>query len=165
MEKRQKSIEVFIAADGSEHLSEFLALEHERKLGEEKSLTEQQLRNQETVLMHAMAVGRIRARWETHPDERDAFLARIRDEHQSNLQKGVELGWWPSFDERGPHAPPQIFKISELEPHEQTRAHLAHKVGAFKSISDARKNGQNIPLVAGDEFWLKKKSIHIKIEP
>ena len=127
-------------------------------------MTDQQLRNQNTQALHRAAVERVRQEWALHPEKREAFLEAARQKHQQTLDLGVRLGWWSGYDERGPLAPPRIFKLSELQPHENTRAHLAEKVGAFKSVSDARKNGLNIPLVAGDEFWLKKKTIHIKVE-
>lgn len=164
MEKRQKTIDIFIASDGSEHLTEFLCEQHEVKLGEQKVMSAMQLMNEAARQENEARVEAVRRRWQEHPEEKEAFLEKIRAEHLANLQMGVEFGWWPGFTDRGPLAPPKVFKLSDLEPHEHTRAHIAHMVGAFKSVSDARKNGQNIPLVAGDEFWLKKKTIHIKVE-
>ena len=40
MQKTQKTIDVWITADGQEHLSEFLATQHTEKLAEARALNE-----------------------------------------------------------------------------------------------------------------------------
>lgn len=53
-----------------------------------------------------------------------------------------------------------VFQESEWK--DKTLAHIMHHIGAFKSISEARKNGWNRPVTKG-QFHLKKRKIEVRI--
>ncbi len=93
------------------------------------------------------------------------FRAYISQKIDSGLKLGVELGWWESVDwtKREPVPWPTRLKISELEPHELTMAHIMHKIGAFNSVGDARRNGWSKPVEHGEFKY--KKTQRLIIEP
>ena len=101
----------------------------------------------------------IKREWEEHPDRLAAFIERIK--HENNLAKidGWFNGWWELDDDGNMIAPPQKFKISDF-PENAVMAHVVAAAGIFPSVSQARKNGWDKPLVAG-EFQVTKKKIRI----
>lgn len=181
MEKIQKLFDVFVASDNTEFFSEFECTQHEEKLLNEKALSEQQERNRLTLEAHALLVEAAAQRWVEHPEEELAFKEKMRNDIQEGMEAGVRCGWWPAFNERGPIPWPDVFVISTreirqnnkkpdwswettvvLEERENTMAHLLAKLKIFESIGEARKNGWNKPIVAGD-FWFQKKTKHVQI--
>lgn len=104
----------------------------------------------------------IDAEWEANPKQKQAFMDRIRDEAGLDKIDGFFEGWW-CLDEAGNMiAPPKKFKISDF-PDNAVMAHVVAAAGIFPSVSQARKNGWDKPLVAG-EFVLTKKKIRIIVE-
>lgn len=163
MQKTQKLVDVWVASDGQEFLNKFACEAHETKLAEGKALTEQQARNHATILENLARVQAVRDRWAEHPEEKEAFLAEIRQRHQETIELGVKLGWWEGAGVNGdPIAPAIVVKISELEEHEKLMAHVVARLGFFKSVSEARKNGWDKPIETG-EFWFRKKTVCLRI--
>lgn len=166
MEKRQKTIDVWVTEDGIEHLTKHAAELHQEKQAEAKELTIQQQRNAETLLEHAMAAGRAAERFRQHPEELERFRQQLHDEHMAFMEKAIEWGWWAGVKPNGDPIPhPKIVKISELEEHDTLMAHIVHKhLGLFESVSEAKKNGWGKPVQEGD-YWLNKKTIHLRVVP
>lgn len=103
----------------------------------------------------------IAVEWETHPERKQAFLDGIRQENNLAKIDGFFEGWWELDEDGNMAAPPFKFKISDF-PENAMMAHVVTAAGIFPSVSQARKNGHNKPLVAG-EFVLTKKKIRIII--
>ena len=101
----------------------------------------------------------ITAEWEAHPERKQEFLDRIREENNLAKIDGFFEGWWELDEDGNIAAPPQKFKISDF-PENAVMAHVVAAAGIFPSVSQARKNGHDKPLVAG-EFVLTKKKIRI----
>lgn len=166
MEKRQKTIDVWVTEDGTEHLTKHAAEMHEERQAEAKELTVQQRRNAATQAEHAAAAEEQRQYWKDHPDELEAFLEDCRKRHMAFMEKAVSWGWWAGVKPNGDPIPhPKIFKISELGEHETLMAHIVHtRLGLFESISESKKNGWGKPVKEGD-YWLNKKTLHLKVVP
>lgn len=116
---------------------------------------------------------------ETHED----FLARIRQSIKSGMELGVDQGWWPSYDDHGPHPWPMFYILSEnivrrptvekdfwgcpvysSEPFEcQYMSQLLAYLGIFSSVNQARKAGYGRPIEV-QELWFNKRSTHLYID-
>lgn len=187
MIKKQKLIDVWEASDGSEHLTEWACTIHEEKLLEVKGLTEQQERNRQTDLENQRRVEEQRQWDRDHPEEAAARDETIREQNRLNMLKGIEWEWWESVDAKGNPVPwPEVFVLSTreirqfiwksasninlngwktigvLEERENTMAHLLARLGVFDSISDAKRNGWDKPIVEG-EFWLQKRTKRVMV--
>lgn len=103
------------------------------------------------------------------------------------LIKGVDQGWWPSFNETtlDPHPFPWHFSLFSKELRReiwhsadsggftswhligtfnfQFFSQLLHQIGMFDSVNQARKAGHDNEIISGD-FWFKKRTIHILID-
>lgn len=164
MEKRLKTIEVFVTSDGKEHFTEWQAELHEEKMAEVKELSVQQKRNEESQRENERRVQAVRDRWVLHPEEKEAFLERHRARHLAFMEAGVVAGWWSGFNPNtlDPLPKPTVIRTSDLEPHETLMAHIMVRLGIFKTVSDARRNGWDKPIEPCD-IWLKKKTINLQI--
>ncbi len=164
MEKRQKLIDVWVTDDGVEHASKHAAELHVVHLNEAKELSAQQRRNAQTEAEHKANAERMRSRFIDHPEELEAFLHLLHAAHMVFMNQGVAAGWWADVKPTGDPIPnPKIVKISDLDKHETLMAHVVHGVlGMFESVTEAKKNGWNKPVQEGD-FWLNKKTIHLKV--
>lgn len=96
--------------------------------------------------------------------------------HNECMERGVNHGWWPSYDDRGPHPWPVFYILrdktlrrpqhgmvdyygsptytTEVIEFEYTSQLLAY-IGVFDSVSDARKAGY-ANAVTIQELWFKK---------
>jgi hypothetical protein len=90
MQKIQKLVDIWVASDGSEHRSEFLCQEAERKLDEVKGLTEQQEWNRQTLEEQRQQVELGRQRWVDHPEEKEAFDIKCEASALEFMKQGVE---------------------------------------------------------------------------
>lgn len=111
------------------------------------------------------------------------FMASVKAKVLEGMNLGVELGWWPSFDSRGPHPWPWHFNLRTHElrrevwldaygwscwkligtfPEIKFLSQLLKEVRMFESVGQARKAGFDKELVVGD-FWFKSKSIHVEV--
>ena len=102
-----------------------------------------------------------------HPDDfcesHDDFLTRIRAEQITAMQKLVDLGLFESITEDGAPIPhPQVFSISQMEDG-ATMANIMVEMGIFPSLTQARKNGWNKPLVLGRHIIHKKTKVSVLI--
>jgi|ERR1019366_3392878 hypothetical protein len=79
------------------------------------------------------------------------------------MQFGVDLGWWESFDAKGPIPFAKVVSIASLSPN-ATMAHALFSAGFIESISWGRKNGWGRPVQLGT-FKVDKKRHSIKIVP
>lgn len=115
-----------------------------------EAITEQELRGK-----------KIQEEWEKNSKLKEKFIAETR--HENNLAKidGWFEGWWEIDEDGNMAAPPLKFKISDF-PENAVMAHVVAAAGIFPSVSQARKNGHDTPLVAG-EFVLTKKKIRIVV--
>lgn len=113
------------------------------------------LANEEHFARHV----KLRMAIDADPAEQVKFMNRLKEEHQEAVIEGFLEGWW-DLDENGNMAAlPQKFKISDF-PENAQMAHVIAAAGLFPSVSQARKNGWDKPLVAG-EFVVTKKKIRI----
>lgn len=93
----------------------------------------------------------------TPEDDNDEFLRRLKIWNNSRLLEFVRLGLWEGVDVDGNPIPnAKVFSIAEFGPN-ATLANLAVKLEIFPSITQARKNGWNGPLVKGVHTFGKKK--------
>lgn len=93
----------------------------------------------------------------------EEFLAKVRADNLAAMQRGVEMGWWESVNEKGDPVPfAKVFRKSDFAAH-MTMAHVVEAAGWFTSASDAKRNGWNRPIELG-EFWAFKKTKRIRIE-
>ena len=95
-------------------------------------------------------------------ETKEAFLLRMHLRSRKKLEELRDLGLF-DFDPETLEAVefPKILKLSELPPN-PTTAHVAVALGIFPSITQARKNGWNEPLVPGEfEFTKKRKRVLI----
>lgn len=97
--------------------------------------------------------------WEKHPERKEEFLARLQLDINLAKIDGWFEGWWDLDDDGNMIAPPLKFKISQF-PEKAVMAHVMAAAGIFPSVSQARKNGWDKPLVTG-EFVVTKKKIRI----
>lgn len=101
------------------------------------------------------------------PEAFDIWFAGIRARNQEKLQELADLHGWDIDERTGEPLPPwQEFSFFELDREfngNATMAHVMHRAGVFKSVSEARKNGWNKPLQFGD-FVVTKKKIRIRID-
>ncbi|NJO61082.1 MAG: hypothetical protein HC836_23310 [Richelia sp. RM2_1_2] len=98
---------------------------------------------------------------ETDPSIQERFMAELRQRQCDDLIDGFFEGWW-DLDENGQRlAPAQKFKMSDF-PSNALMAHVIAAAGIFPSVSQARKNGWDTPLVPG-EFLVTKKKIRIVV--
>jgi hypothetical protein len=172
MEKRQKTITVFVASDGSEHMSEMLCVAHEAKLEEARQHTITQKMGAATMRFINASLEHDRAMrcvaFDEHPgsedEEHEMFIQALRHRKDMFMQMAIRLKWWKDVDAKGNPIPfPHIVKISSLAENEITMAHVLAKLELFPSISEARKNGWNKPVQTG-EWWFRKKTFHLIIE-
>jgi hypothetical protein len=112
---------------------------------------------------------------ETH----EQFMARMHALNLEGMELGIRLGWWPSYDDRGPHPWPWCYCIADKALKRQTAeyglwemvgthdikymAQLLPLVGMFESVGEARRAGHAGPIRSG-EFWFKKRTIRLYIE-
>ena len=166
MEKRQKTIDVWVTEDGIEHLTKHAAELHQEKQAEAKELTIQQQRNADTLAEHTARAAAIRLHWNEHPEEEEAFVEAARIKHMASMEQAIRWGWWAGVKPNGDPIPhPKIVKISELDEQETLMAHIVHnRLGLFESVNQAKKNGWGKPIQEGD-FWLNKKTTHLKVIP
>lgn len=179
MLKKQKTIDIWFAIDGSEHLSEHACVFHEEKLQEEQVQTELQIRLRANEEAWKQRVEAVKTRWEEHPEEKELLLQQTKAKNDEGMQIGITGGWWESLDDRGhpvPWADLFIIKhreikrmvwkssknfawetIDTLDVHENTMAHIVHRISWFDSVGEARKNGWNRPIEVG-EFKFKKQN-------
>lgn len=164
MEKRTKTVEVWVTDDGVEHPTKHAAEMHEERANEAKELTIQQQRNADTQYENEQRVAAARMRFEEHPDELDLFIRSLKVQHDAFMQRGVRKGWWKDVKPNGDPIPhPRIIKISDLGENETLMAHVVHNhLGLFESVNQAKKNGWGKPVQAGD-YWLNKKTLHLRI--
>lgn len=164
MEKRQKTIDVWVTEDGVEHLTKHAAELHLEKQTEAKNLTLIQQMNADAQYENQMRVAAARQRFEEHPEELDLFVRALKVQHAAFMNRGVYEGWWLDVKPNGDPIPhPRIVKISELGEHETLMAHIVHnRLGLFESVNQAKKNGWGKPVQEGD-YWLNKKTLHLRV--
>jgi len=165
MEKRQKTITVFVTEDGVEHLTEGQAELHEIKLMEQKQLSVQQLRNEQSLAEHRARIDAVHLEWKQNPSAKEDFIQFMKCKHMAHMELGRREGLWEDVTPNGDPIPfPMIVSIASLEPNETTMAHILAKLEIFPSVTQARKNGFDKPIVEG-EFWFQKKTKRIRIVP
>lgn len=101
---------------------------------------------------------------EEQPKEHAAFIARIKCQNQDDAIEGWLDGWWDLDDDFNPIQKGQVFHLSDFENVKNPlMAHVMAKAGIFPSVGQARKNGHDTPLVAGEWIVTKqKKKIIVK---
>ena len=97
--------------------------------------------------------------WKFRHWQQLAFLKRLKEEANLAKIEGWLEGWWELDEDGNMAAPLKKFKISDF-PKNAVMAHVVAAAGIFPSVSQARKNGHDKPLVTG-EFVLTKKKIRI----
>lgn len=126
-----------------------------------------------------------------HPSHRwaaqdhDTFMAILCEKNLFGMERGVTLGWWPSYD-TAPHPWPYAFVVESQKLRRQvfhseygfalwetvkelditSLDQLLHAIGLFPSVSQARKTGHHKSLVslAGQELWFNRRTVHLFIE-
>jgi hypothetical protein len=183
MEKKQKLVDVFISCDGREFLVRSQCEEHELGLEEVKQQDVTQKMGAATmdwISENPAAWKAIEHRCLGLDDHGRTPGERMRDDAldldpldrnspdfiTASLARGemfgILAGWWLDVRDGKPVPLPQIIRIQDLEPHENTMAHILARFEIFKSISEARKNGWNKPIETGDH-WFKKKTLCVRI--
>lgn len=162
MQRGKKTVDIFIAEDGTEFFKELECLRHEEKLAERENLNFIQQINAREQERQRQLVLVIEADWATHPEKREAFIAECKAKSDAALQRGVDEGWWESVAAGNPIDFPIIIKKSELAPNETTMAHVMFKAGMFPSISDAKRNGWDKPIECA-VFFFKKKGKKVQV--
>lgn len=113
---------------------------------------------------------------------KEDFLKEVRERNKQGMELGITKGWWPSYDDRGPHPWPWCYVINDKELKREIflpkygfslwevvdseypyMSQLLHRIGVFDSVTDARKAGFN-KVVQPGEFWFKKRTIHLFVE-
>lgn len=90
-------------------------------------------------------------------------IEHIRLANFFGFEFGVRLGWWEDWDLDGPVSAAQTFSIAALG-EGATVANIVAALGIFPSITQAKKNGFNGPLVEGIHEFTKRK-IRVRIVP
>lgn len=93
----------------------------------------------------------------------EEFLLRVKKNNEIGMQMGIKLGWWESVDAKGNPVPfPKIAKFDDFKDIPNvTLGHVMHSCGLFPSISEAKRNNWNKPLVRGKFTVGKLKRIVI----
>ena len=125
-------------------------------LGEKNDELVERLKR-EAAEKHKRTGEAIAAKWEAHPERKQEFLDRIKLENNLAKIDGWFEGWWDLDDDGNMIAPPLKFKRSDF-PENAVMAHVVAAAGIFPSISQARKNGHDKPLVPGEFVVTKKKT-------
>ena len=80
----------------------------------------------------------------------------VEDVHEACMRHGIEQGWWPDFNDKGPLDWPRRVSLAAL-PRDATMAHALHSAGFADSVSQARKAGWGTPAVLGVRIIDKKQ--------
>jgi hypothetical protein len=92
----------------------------------------------------------------------EEFGRRLDVWNKFRLQQLADLGLWEDVSETGEPIPfPKTYSIEEIGP-DASMANVMVDLGIFPSLTQARKNGWNKPLVLGDHE-IGKKKIRIRI--
>ena len=103
------------------------------------------------------------AKWqEENPEEFSRWFEELKAQNRRGRQDGADRGWWDIDEDGNMLSPAKRFKISDF-PKNAVMAHVMAKAGIFPSIGQARKNGHDTPLKAG-EFVVTKRKIRIVVE-
>ena len=75
----------------------------------------------------------------------------------AGLEYGRRQGWWRAYTEDGPLPNPKQVRAADYEG--KTMAHVMADAGFFPSVSQARKNGWDRPVITGQfkvgKNWVK----------
>ena len=135
-----------------------------KELHEQRKEVALEVENRKREKEHKEAIKRGKKWKKEHPEEHAVLIERIRRENQEGVIEGFLNGWWDLDEDGNMAAPAQVFKLSDFaDVKNPMMAHVMAKAGIFTSISQARKNGWDKPLVEG-EWTVTKKKLRIRVE-
>ena len=97
------------------------------------------------------------------PGGKEVFIQNMRMRHALSIRVLASLHGWDLDGNDNPLPPPSIFSMAELASERAVlMAHVMHKLGIFKSVGEAKRNGWDKPIELGD-FTVTKKKIRFRI--